>query len=659
MKKLPAVSAWFVFILFVLTSCAIAPKHPALQDAKVDELIPLRHFFINKETQFGFKVSPDGKKLGWIAVEKRRLTIHIKTIGEAAVKTVRKAGKESIFGFNWSADGRRILFRQDRDGDENYHIYMVSSDDPQQKPIDLTPYKDSRAGIHQIIRNDPDNILATHNSRDKRLFDLYRINLTTRKQTLVAQNPGKVLGWITDDDGNLRARVRRSVNRKRIVDRYMPQDNTWKYFLTLDFEDRLNILSFPTDKEEIWALSNRDRDRIGLVRLNIETGAEKLVYEDPKGDVGYVVMSQVKKAPLLAASFPDYQKLHFFDPTVKADIIAIKNHTPMGIRIQSADRRERIATVSTYTDKGDATYLFFRDTKEKMLLSRNPIYRYRDRLAIMRPISFMSRDGLEIHGYITTPSYASDKPAPMVVFVHGGPWARDYWGYRSTVQFLANRGYVVLQINYRGSTGYGRMFKEAAKGEFAGKMHTDLIDGVQWAISEGIADPDKIAIYGHSYGGYATLVGLTFTPDVFACGVDAVGISNLISFTKSVPKYWRIWMPYWYRYVGNPNNPGDLQKMRAKSPLFHVDRIKRPLLIAQGANDPRVTQQESDQIVAALNEAGKTVEYILFEDEGHGIRKWQNRLIFYRRLEDFFAEHLGGMSAGFDLYELGISRGEK
>ena len=367
-------------------------------------------------------------------------------------------------------------------------------------------------------------------------------------------------------------------------------------------------------------------------------------------------MSQITKAPLIAASFPDYPKLHFFDPTVEADAMVLRDQTPMGMRIQSADHDERIVTVATYTDKGSAHHLYFRDTQKKVLLSSDPIFRYRDVLATMKPISYKSRDGLKIHGYLTTLNGTFGKPVPMVLFVHGGPWVRDYWGYRSTAQFLANRGYAVLQINYRGSTGYGRTFKEAAKGEFAGKMHTDLIDGVRWAISQGIADPDKIAIYGHSYGGYAALVGLTFTPDVFACGVDVVGISNLISFTKAVPKYWKIWMPYWYRYVGNPNKPEDRRKMKSKSPLFHVDRIKRPLLIVQGENDPRVKRQESDQIVAALNKAGKTVEYILFEDEGHSIRNWQNRLIFYRRLEDFFAEHLGGMSAGFDLYELGISR---
>ena len=249
---------------------------------------------------------------------------------------------------------------------------------------------------------------------------------------------------------------------------------------------------------------------------------------------------------------------------------------------------------------------------------------------------------------------------PMVLLVHGGPWARDYWDYvykykGTTVQFLANRGYAVLQINYRGSKGYGKRFRKAAAGEFAGKMHTDLIDGVEWAIGKGIADPKKIAIFGASYGGYATLVGLTFTPDIFTCGVDMYGISNLVSWIKSIPKYWKPFMSLrWYRYVGHPDSPEDRREMESRSPLFHVDRIRRPLLIAQGANDPRVPQQESDQIVAAMRKAGKEVEYILFPDEGHSIRHWKNRLVFYRKVEDFLAKHLGGRSAGFDYYELGF-----
>ena len=359
MKRLTCFAAAIVLVLGLLSGCAVAPKHPALTASQLPDLIPLRHFFLNKESKFGYRVSPDGEKLGWIAVKNRRLTIHLQTMGQKEVKTLTNAGPGNIYGFSWTSDSRRLLYRQDQAGNENYHIYMVDAENLEQKPVDLTPYNETRAFIHRILRNDPSHILVSHNSRDKRLFDLYRINLTTREQVMLAKNPGKVFGWITDDDGKLRARVRRSVNRKRLVERFEPSDNTWKPFLTLNFEDRLNVLGFPPDTEEVWALSNRGRDRIGLVRLNLKNGEEKLVYEDPEGDVGYVVMSQITQTPLFAASFPDYQKLHFFDPEVEVDVMAaLKGQQPVGLRILSANRNERIVTVSTYTDKGYENYLY-------------------------------------------------------------------------------------------------------------------------------------------------------------------------------------------------------------------------------------------------------------------------------------------------------------
>jgi dipeptidyl aminopeptidase/acylaminoacyl peptidase len=488
------------------------------------------------------------------------------------------------------------------------------------------------------------------------VYDLYRINLNTHKQTLVAQNPGDVLGWVTDDEGNLRARLRKKTKEISSLEILKPSENTWKALIALDLEDFLQVLSFTADRQVVWALSNRGRDRISLVLMDFATGKEELVYEDPHVDLSAAIISYQTKKPLLAVAFPDYQKLHFFDPQAEEDARIFLDQLPLTLYLNSADYEERLFTITTYTDKSNEYYLLDRDTRQKILLHRNPILKYQHSLSTVKPISFKSRDGLTIRGYLTLPKGTLGKGLPMVLYVHGGPWRRDYWIYSRTVQFLANRGYAVLQINYRGSTGYGRAFKEASRGEFAGKMHADLIDGVDWAVAKGIADPQKIAIFGASYGGYATLVGLTFTPDNFACGVDVFGISNLITFMQSVPKYWKNWMPYWYKYVGDPDDPEDQGRMKVKSPLFHVDQIKRPLLIVQGANDARVKQQESDQIVAAMRKANKEVEYILFENEGHSIRNWQNRLIFYRKLEDFLAEHLGGRSAGFDYYELGITR---
>ncbi len=656
MMKRPLYSGLF-FMIFVLllNGCATTANHPTLKGSQLPDLIPLRHLVVNRETSFNYRISPDGLKLGWIAVKGEILTVHLKHIGSDKVTTLSPAVPGSIFGFVWTPDSRRLLYWQDQSGNENYHIYLADSDHPDQPAVDLTPFENTRAGIHQIVRTDPDNVLITHNNRDRTAYDLYRVNLKSREQTMLDQNPGDVLIWLTDDEGNLRARMRKNDEEMRIFEIFNAPENTWKALMSLDLEDSLWILSFTAEGDAVWALSNRGRDRASLVRMDLATGDEKLVYEDPQVDLSGAFISYHTKEPLVAIAFPNYQKLHFFDPEIEQDARIFLDQDRVALDLNSVDYEERLLTVAAYTDKGYEYYLFNRDTRQKVLLHRNPVSKYQDSLASAQPVSFKSRDGLTIHGYLTLPQGTPGKELPMVLLVHGGPWARDYWGYSSTVQLLANRGYAVLQINYRGSTGYGRAFKEAAVGEFAGKMHTDLIDGVDWAVSQGIADPQKIAIFGFSYGGYATLVGLTFTPETFACGVDVFGISNLVTFTQSVPQYWKNWMPLWYKYVGNPDAPEDRRRMKAQSPLFRVDQIQRPLLIVQGANDARVKQQESDQIVEAMRKAGKDVEYIIFKNEGHSLRNWQSRIVFYRKLEDFMADHLGGRSAGFDLYEFAIN----
>lgn len=387
--------------------------------------------------------------------------------------------------------------------------------------------------------------------------------------------------------------------------------------------------------------------------MNLNTKKETLIYENPKVDISYVVISDITKKPSIVGFHPEYQSLYFFNKDLEKDITGFKQGNA-GIGFSGADYSERVLALNVSTDKGIDYYVYNRNSKTKELQSSHPISEYEDQLSTVQPISFKARDGLTISGYLTIPKGTSGKNLPMVLLVHGGPWSRDYWGYNKRVQFLANRGYVVLQINYRGSIGYGHPFMEAAIGEFAGKMHDDLIDGVKWVVDREIVDPDKICIFGGSYGGYATLVGLTFTPDTFTCGIDLFGMSNLVTFVESVPDSWDLYMGRLHKYVGNPKDPDDRKNMEAKSPLFRVDKIKKPLLIGQGANDPRVTQKESDQIVEAMEKAGKKVEYMLFPNEGHGLRNWQNRLQFYRKVEDFLSEHLGGRSAGFDYYELGL-----
>ncbi len=419
----------------------------------------------------------------------------------------------------------------------------------------------------------------------------------------------------------------------------------------------MDIVRFAADDQGIWLRSNRRRDRIALVRMHGETGEETLMYADPRVDVEAVLFSRVRHKPLMAFSYPDYQNIHFFDTALHSDLLAFLQHEPTGLGIISVDDQERLFTIQTFTPTGTAYYLYNRETHQKTLLGQHPIAAYASALSPVQPIMFTSRDGWEIHGYLTVPQGTSGTHLPMVLLVHGGPWNRDYWGYNSLVQLLANRGYAVLQINFRGSTGYGRAFTEAAIGEFAGKMQADLLDAVHWAITTNIADPHHIAIVGSSYGGYATLVGLSFTPEVFACGVDIAGISNLVTFVESTPIYWKNWMDKWHRYVGHPSRPDDRRRMEAQSPLFRAEQIQRPLLIVHGTEDSRVKLGQSEHIVTVLQQAGKEVEYVPLAGEGHRISHWRNWLTVYRKVEDFLAKCLGGRSRGFDLfqvYQLGL-----
>lgn len=636
-----------LLVSLVMTGCAIAPHHPALRQAALPDVIPVRAFVANTKTNFSYKVSPDGKRLAWIEVQGTGTAIFVRTLGQHGVTVL----PIYTWGFAWAQDSRRLLFSGDQDGTENFHVFMVDTDHPDHPPVDLTPFAETRAWVHQLLRDDLDHILLTHNQRDKTVFDLYRVNLETGTHTLLAHNPGDVVAWITDQQGTLQARVRKTATT-HTLEVWQPPEQVWQRLAAWHLEETVSIGGFTADKAGLWILSNRGRDRIGLGRMDLKAGGETLVYAPLQVDVEEVIMSQVTQAPLLAFSYPDYQHLEVFDASLAADLAVFRPQEPANLTILSMDRQERLLTLAVATDRGTAYYLFNRDISEKRFLGQSPITRYAPALSPMQPITFPSQDGLSLHGYLTLPQGTSARPLPMIVLVHGGPWQRDYWGYNQRVQFLANRGYAVLQINFRGSTGYGRAFTEAALGEFAGKMHTDLLDGVQWAITQGVADSQKIAIVGESYGGYAALVGLSFTPEVFACGVDIAGMTNLVSFVESTPVYWKNWVEKWYRYVGDPTRPADRQRMETQSPLFRAEQITRPLLIVHGTKDSRIKPAQSEQLVATIQQAGKAVDYVRLAGEGHTIFHWRNQLTLYRTMEDFLAKCLGGRSRGFDLFQV-------
>lgn len=650
MQKILAATS-LIISLASLAGCAVSPRHSSLQNAGIlSSPLPVRAFVANLDSNGGYTISPDGKKIAWVGVKGLGPALLVKTIGREEVT----AFKGIPIGFKWAQDSRRLFYLKDEGGNENFHVLMVDSAQPDAAPIDLTPVPGIVAMVHSVIQSDPTHILVLHNQRDKKMFDLYKINIDTREQTRIAENPGDAIAVATNHDGNLIAVIRQSGDRTRLEAKRSGSD-TPQEIISWDSEATVRVLDATPDGRCLYLLSNRHSDRVGLTRLDMQSGQETLLNEDQKVDISDARISKISHQPLIVYSEPGYPKVQILDAALRHGLDSLFAPAPKALYVLSMDDSEKKMTLRVDDDADRKFYLFDRDTHAKTLIGEAPNSHYSAQLSSPKPITLQSRDGMPLHGYLTLPKGASTQRLPMVLLVHGGPWERDTWNNGMGMeQFLANRGYAVLQINFRGSTGYGRQFSEAGIGELGGngKMHADLIDGVQWAVDQGIADPGKIAIMGGSFGGYATLVGLTFTPAVFACGVDFVGPSNLAELLENAPGYWKPSMSKSHRYFGDPSIPEQRKKMLEQSPVSHADAVRSPLLIVQGANDPRVNRNQSDQMVRALRQSGKQVDYLLLNNEGHGARNWQNRLKEFRRTEDFLAGCLGGSSSGFDLFEM-------
>jgi len=597
--------------------------------------IPVARLFANRDANWGWRVSPDGTRLGWITSHAGRTTVFFRPLDSDRVDVINTHSSRSITGFEWARDSRRVLYLQDRDGDENHHVYLASTEAPDEWPTDLTPWPGARAWIHRIPRSDPDQVIVASNRRDRTVFDLWRVSLATGAATLLAENPGDVVEWMTDWEGRPRARLRHTGAGR---DLEVWREGAWRRLQAFGLEELdARMLGTTPDDRGLWLLSGRGRARRALLRVDAATGAETLVREHPRVDVGWAWLSERTRTPLAALADPDYPVLDVFDAGLAAEIARIPRPAPRGVWLLSLDETERRATVEVFTDRGYEFFLLERGGPPPVLLGRSHTLAFADALAPVEPVAFTSRDGLRLHGYLTLPP-GFRAPGPLVLLVHGGHWARDYWRYSREAQFLANRGWAVLQVNYRGSTGYGRAFMEAAVGEYAGRMHDDLVDGVRWAVARGVADPARVAILGGSYGGYAALVGMTFTPDVFACGVSIVGISNLVTFFEKIPAYWKLtYVPRFLKYVGDPSTPEGRRRLEEKSPLFRVDRVRGPILLIHGARDARVNVRESEQMAAGLRAAGKDVRLLVLRDEGHRREygNWRNTVRHWEAVESF------------------------
>ncbi|MGF1471015.1 MAG: S9 family peptidase [Rubrobacteraceae bacterium] len=613
-----------------------------MTESAVSPLIPRELLFGNPERAQP-RLSPDGERLAYLAPKAGVLNIWVGPVGGEGFEPVTDDRRRGIRMYFWAEDNRHLVYLQDQDGDENWRVYAV--DPATRKVRDLTPFDDVQAQLVGKSRHFPDTLLVGLNKENPELHDVYRLELGTGELVLAAENPGNVVGWVTDRDFLVRGAL--AATPEGGFDLLLREDEAagWHRTLSWDKEDALSSapVGFTNDGGRMYLLDSRGANTTRLTVYNPEDGSSEVLVEDPRYDVGDVMVHpdthEVQAAAIVRAR-PEWVVL---DNDILEDSGAIRDLAPGDYEVVSRDHADENWLIAfTADDESPSYYSYNRSGRsgEHLFNAWPELDSYE--LASMRPVSFAARDGLRLEGYLTLPPGAEAGNLPMVLNVHGGPWVRDSWFCHPEAQWLANRGYACLQVNYRGSTGYGKEFLNAGNKEWGAKMHDDLVDAVEWAVSEGLADPERVAIYGGSYGGYAALVGATFTPDLFRCAVDIVGPSNLITLIESIPPYWKPLVATFHERVGNLETEEEF--LRSRSPLFYVDRIKIPVLIAQGANDPRVKQAESEQIVAAMQEKGIDHEYLLFEDEGHGFARPENRLEFYAAAERFLARHLGGRS---------------
>ncbi len=605
--------------------------------------IPLEDFFRNSE-HTGYQLSPDGQYISYLAPYADRLNVFVRRVDQDDDHALRLTSEteRSVAGYMW-ADNERLLFMKDTAGDENYQLYGVRRDGTDLRAY--TAFEGVRTSLIDDLEEQPGYVMIGMNRRNAEVFDPYRLNLDTGELTLLAENPGNYQGWMTDHNGCLRAAtaIIDGVNTQLLY--RDTEEEPFRPVLTTNFRDTVSFMEFTPDNREVYAATNLGRDKTVLVRMNPATCEElELLYENDTYDIASISYSRRRKK-LLSVYCTGHKEpvRHYFDKEEEQLRQRIKAHFPNNrYGIADTDKAERFYLIYVGGDRTRGAYWFYdAETDEARKIADLAPWIIPDEMNEMHAVTYQSRDGLRIEAYLTLPDGLTPDTAhnlPVVVNPHGGPWARDCWGYSSEVQFLSNRGYAVLQMNFRGSTGYGRKFLEASYKQWGLRMQDDITDGVQWLIGQGIADPKRVAIYGGSYGGYAVLAGLAFTPDVYACGIDYVGVSNLFTFMNTIPPYWRPMLEIMYEQVGNPETDHD--QLAATSPALHAENIRVPLFIAQGANDPRVNKAESDQMVEALRQRGVEVEYMVKDNEGHGFHNQENRFDFYRAMERFLAKHL-------------------
>jgi dipeptidyl aminopeptidase/acylaminoacyl peptidase len=600
------------------------------------ELIPRSVLFGNPERSEPI-ISPDGMQLGYLAQVNGVLNVWIRTLGQNDDRPVTNDTNRGIHTFGWQYDNRHILYAQDADGDENWRLYQTDIATKQTR--NLTPFDKVQASIVAYEWDKPETLLVQINQRDESLFDVHRLDLNSGKLEMDTENPGDVAAWNADNDLQVRAGQVMTADGSTIIRVRNDVNSPWRDLMQWGPDETFGgVFGFTPDNRKLWVATSVDVNAARLLEVDLETGAQKVIAADPQFDVSG--MEQEPKTNRLQAARFIKQRVtyEFLDPAMKADFDRLQQASSGDI-VRLSRTLDDTKWIVTYSRDNGSTcwYLYDRPAKTASLLftARPDLEKYQ--LSKMEPIEYKARDGMTIYGYLTVPEGMKADKLPMVLLVHGGPWHRDVWGYNPWAQWLSNRGYAVLQPNFRSSTGYGKQYINAGDRQWAGTMHTDLLDAKDWAVERGIADANKVCIMGGSYGGYATLAALAFSPEAFCCGVDIVGPSNLNTLLATIPPYWSTMVALLHKRMGDNE-----EFLNTQSPLFKAQQMKAPLLIGQGANDPRVKQAESDQIAAAIRGNGQPVEYYCFPDEGHGFVRPENDTAFNAAVERFLAKYLGG-----------------
>ena len=643
-------------IIGVVITAMLMGKAQSSMSLDETDLPPLikRDLFFGDPEIAGAQISPNGEYISFLKPYKGVRNIFVKKRGEPFenAKPVT-ADDRPVSSYFWSQDSKYLLYVQDKGGNENFHIYAVDpSADPKEETgvppaKDLTPMEGIRANIYSVPENTPDKILVGLNKRDASYHDVFEITISSGERELIFKNTQNISGYTFDLKGNLRLASRQTEDGGTEILRY--EKDTFKRIYKCGFEETASPLRFHKNNEKVYFITNKgeDVDLTRLTLLNPQTGETELIEKDPENEVDFGnAIFDDKTEELLATIYTGArQRIYPKNKKMEKMLSFLREELPDGelsLRSTGEDMRYILVGVSQDVNPG-SVYLFDRKDKTVELLYNSRPKLNNEHLAPMKAVSYEARDGLEIPAYLTLPKGVEHKDLPTIMLIHGGPWSRVTWGYNPYAQFLANRGYAVLQPNFRGSTGYGKEFLNAGNKEWGtGKMQHDISDGVKFLIEEGYADPDKIGIFGGSYGGYATLAGLTFTPELYAAGVSYVGPSNLMTLLNSLPPYWAPIKKMFHKRVGNPNKKEEKKQLKKQSPLFSAEKIDDPLLVIQGANDPRVKKQESDQIVVAARENNVDVKYLVAQNEGHGFRQQNNRLVVAAAMEKFFAKHLDG-----------------